>query len=596
MLKLISQLENQAQDLEYEISELKTKGELNLPTVQIKDTKRINLFDKANEAFNSLQLQLDCLLPLLQQSGIIKEAIKEKSIEKVKSIEEPKEPKEPKFNKDNIESIGLSTLGLELISERFSSNSLSFSFEKSIEKLEPEYNLLDQNTRAKISLNYFNETVQEINELLEDKKFLGRQDGFTVKELQESSKQKKFNSRIKAQWINQRNLLTITTNTTTLYRLFEPVHTFPGSLSCSNNANLVVFDTCASFYDLESGKKVSEFEVERVLNCEWKQQNTNGRLIYATKDTVYLRLNQSLLIRQIKIESQKLDLFDNQLIIINDKIHLYSLNDLDFLLLYSKKKQLLDEQSHSLKILTSRFHTEMNLYEKQSNSLQDKLPLKTRLEWKKQVLYGQTKIDQKLYLPIQRNINSIYQKIVSIITEIMDLYYEIKNTIAEMSTLTKLKKLDKLVLVFTHDFQTILKSIKGKCDFLVYLTLGEINEMGSWFIEYDKNVEFSISQLDFLSDYEPKINIVNGTVYSYDDRLYMTKLDASMTALDIEPVVDLDWYNGLFLLTEKRVLFFDGTISEIKETGGIALKINQQKKVLFILARDYSLELYDIIE
>lgn len=183
MLKLISQLEKQAFELQDEISGLYNKSSLELPTLELKEIKQISFLDQAKEAYESLQLQIDCLLPLLQESKIIPYQQVKKPVENT--------PKKVSFKEQefNIESLGLSSLGMELISDRFSSNSISTFYSDSEAKLEPEYNLLDSKTRAKISLNYFNETVQEINELLEDKKFLGKQDGFTIEELQESSKQ-----------------------------------------------------------------------------------------------------------------------------------------------------------------------------------------------------------------------------------------------------------------------------------------------------------------------------------------------------------------------------------------------------------------------
>lgn len=161
----------------------------------------------------------------------------------------------------------------------------------------------------------------------------------------------KFKSKIKPKWIKNRNLLTISTTETSIYRLFEKVYSFPGSISCSNNNTIVVFDTNGSFYDIETGKKTSEFEIGNVVICEWIQTFNSDWLIYCTKDTVYLRLNQSLLIREIKIQAKKVDLFDNNLIVINDKIHFYNLKDLDFYLIFSKKKLVLDNQVHSIKVI-----------------------------------------------------------------------------------------------------------------------------------------------------------------------------------------------------------------------------------------------------
>ncbi|KAJ3320230.1 hypothetical protein HDV06_005474 [Boothiomyces sp. JEL0866] len=594
MLKLISRLEKEAEDLQDRINCLYNKQEIELPQVNVIDIEKTNILDQAKTAFESLQLQLDSLLPLLQESGVIEKPVVEKSV----YLENPT-PKKVSFKEKEIglESIGLSSLGMELISDRFSSNSISTFYSDSESKLEPEYNLLDAGTRQKISLNYFNETVQEINELLEDKKFLGKQDGFTIEELQESSKQN-YNSlmlvldglvSIKKLRLSG-EIYYLDTTETVLYRLFEKVFTFPGSKSCSNNNTIVVFDNNGSFYDLETGKKSSEFEIEKVVLCEWIQKMNN---------TVYLRLNQSLLIRQIKIEAKKLDLFDNQLIVVNDKIHLYSLLDLDFLLIFSKKKQLLDEQT-----FINRLQTELKLYEKQLNSLDDKLPLKTKLEWKKQYLYGQTKLDSKVYLPIQRNISSINTKILSIITEIMDLYFEIKNTIAEMSFLTKLKKIDyKPKIEFVHDFINLAKSIKGKSNFLLYLSQNEIVEPETWFLEYQKPIEFSVTEYDLHSDHESRvveypgefITCINGTVYSYTDKLHMTSIDGTVTSINVDKVVDLDWYNGPVILTETRVYYYNGELQNVLDfEGGIEIGINQQKNVMFILKNDYTLELYDI--
>ncbi|KAJ3310994.1 hypothetical protein HDV04_004511 [Boothiomyces sp. JEL0838] len=511
-----------------EISGLYNKSSLELPTLELKEIKQISFLDQAKEAYESLQLQIDCLLPLLQESKIIPYQQVKKPVENT--------PKKVSFKEQefNIESLGLSSLGMELISDRFSSNSISTFYSDSEAKLEPEYNLLDSKTRAKISLNYFNETVQEINELLEDKKFLGKQDGFTIEELQESSKQK-------------------------------------------------------------TGKKTSEFEIGNVVICEWIQTFNSDWLIYCTKDTVYLRLNQSLLIREIKIQAKKVDLFDNNLIVINDKIHFYNLKDLDFYLIFSKKKLVLDNQVHSIKSLISKFQTEMKLYEKQTLLLNDKLPIKTKLDWKKQYLYGQTKLDQKMYLPIQRNITSINQKILSIITEIMDQYFEIKSTVAEMNSLTRLKKIDyKPLLTFEHDFINIKKSIKGKSNFLLYLAQNEIVEPDSWFLEYDKTVAFSLSEYNLKTDNESIITCINGTVYSFDKQLYMTSL-AGVETIQIDNVVSLDWYNGPVILTDDGIYYYDGELCKVMDmTDGIHLEINQTKNVLFVLKKDYTLELYDI--